>query len=239
MTVELYPAVDILGGKAVRLTQGDFSRRTEYDADPLDAASRWVQGGARWLHVVDLDGARNGTPVNLDALERIAGSLDVSVQYGGGLRSVEDVEAAFAHGAKRIVIGTAAFLNERFLDDMVAEHGARVAVGVDVRSGRVAIQGWRERVTLTPSAAIGGLVHKNVQTIIYTKVDWDGTMQGADLRVATELVQTAGDADVIYSGGIGSVADLERLAPVGVAGVIVGKALYEERFTLEEARVVL
>jgi phosphoribosylformimino-5-aminoimidazole carboxamide ribotide isomerase len=239
MGLELYPAVDILGGKAVRLTQGDFSRRTEYDADPLDAASRWVEGGARWLHVVDLDGAREGAPVNLDALERIATSLEVSVQYGGGLRSREHVEAAFARGAKRVVVGTAAFLDDSFLDALVAEHGARVAVGVDVRGGDVAIRGWRERVALTPTAAVGRLADVGIQTIVYTKVDWDGTMRGADLEMASEIVQAAGDAEVIYSGGISAVGDLERLAPVGVAGVIVGKALYEGRFTIEQARAVL
>jgi phosphoribosylformimino-5-aminoimidazole carboxamide ribotide isomerase len=238
MGLELYPAVDILGGKAVRLTQGDFARRTEYDSDPLDAASRWVRGGARWLHVVDLDGARGGAPVNLDALERIS-TLEVSVQYGGGLRSAADVEAALAHGAERIVIGTAAFRDERLLDELIATHGPRIAVGVDVRSGQVAVSGWRERVALTPTAAVGRLAQKDIRTIIYTNVDWDGTMQGADPLTASKIVQAAGDADVIYSGGIGSVDDIELLASSGVAGVIVGKALYEQRFTLEEARAAL
>jgi phosphoribosylformimino-5-aminoimidazole carboxamide ribotide isomerase len=239
MAVELYPAVDIRGGKAVRLTQGDFAREQVYDADPLDAARRWADAGARWLHVVDLDGARAGEPVNLDGLERITAALDVSVQYGGGLRSAEHVEAAFAHGAKRVVIGTAAFMDESFLGGLLAEYGARIAVGLDVRSGRVAIQAWRERVSLGPTEAIRGLAKKGVETIIYTKVDWDGTMQGADLETATELVHAAGSAKVIYSGGIGSIADLEGLAPLGLLGVIVGKALYEGRFTIEEARAVL
>jgi phosphoribosylformimino-5-aminoimidazole carboxamide ribotide isomerase len=242
VTIELYPAVDILGGKAVRLQQGDFARTTEYDADPLDAARRWAGAGTSWLHVVDLDGARDGRPINLRHLERIKTALPLRIQYGGGLRRMEDAEAALDAGAERIVIGTAAFLDDRLLGDLVTRFDNRIAVGIDVRGGRVAIRGWRERVELTPAEAVERLVGKGVQTIVYTKVDWDGTMQGADLSAATDLVKAAQGAQVIYSGGIGSVEDLRALAglaPPKVAGVIVGKALYEHRFTVEEARAVL
>jgi phosphoribosylformimino-5-aminoimidazole carboxamide ribotide isomerase len=236
--VELYPAVDVLGGKAVRLIQGDYSRKTEYAADPLEAARRWVEAGARRLHVVDLDGARDGRPVNLDALQRIAG-LRVPVQYGGGLRSAVDVEAAIDSGALRVVLGTAAFLNPRLLEEMMTAHGDRIAVGLDVKGGRVAIQGWQERTELSPASAAARLVETGVRTIVYTKVDWDGTMQGADLRIAEELGAAAGDVHIIYSGGIGSLEDLRGLATLDLAGVIVGKALYEGRFTIGEALEVL
>ena len=235
---ELYPAIDILGGKAVRLEQGDFGRRTEYDADPLDAARRWVEAGARRLHVVDLDGARSGEPVNLDAIERIVG-LGVAVQYGGGLRQLQHAERALELGAERIVLGTAAFLNDRLLTDLVAAHGPRVAAGIDVRGGRVAIHGWQERLEMTPTHAVSRLVGQGVETIIYTKVDWDGTMRGADLNVAIQLVEASKGARVIYSGGIGSLDDLRRLAPLPLEGVIVGKALYEGKFTVQEALEVL
>jgi phosphoribosylformimino-5-aminoimidazole carboxamide ribotide isomerase len=235
MALELYAAVDILGGKAVRLTQGDFARETRYDDDPLDAARRWVDAGARRLHVVDLDGARSGEPVNLDALERIAGSLDVPVQYGGGLRSAEHARAALTRGAGRIVIGTAAFLDETLLDQLLREHREQIAVGLDVRGGHVAIQGWRERLKLSPAAAVEQLVERQVKTIVYTKVDWDGTMQGADLSVAGELIEAANGARLIYSGGVGSLDDLRSLARLDLEGVIVGKALYEGRFTVEDA----
>jgi phosphoribosylformimino-5-aminoimidazole carboxamide ribotide isomerase len=234
MAIELYPAVDILGGRAVRLQQGDFARSTEYEADPLDAARRWVDAGARHLHVVDLDGARDGAPVNLEALERIA-ALGVPVQYGGGLRSVPDVEAAIGRGAARVVLGTAAFLNPRMLRDLLIEHGERIAVGLDVKGGRVAVQGWQERTNTAPPAAVAQLVEADVRTIIYTKVDWDGTMQGADLRVAGDLIAAADGAQIIYSGGIGSIEDLRMLAGLDLDGVIVGKALYEGRFTVEQA----
>jgi phosphoribosylformimino-5-aminoimidazole carboxamide ribotide isomerase len=232
--MDFYPAVDVLGGKAVRLTQGDYSRKKEYAADPLEAARRWVESGARRLHVVDLDGARDGHPVNLEALRRIAG-LGVPVQYGGGLRSAIDVEAAIDGGALRVVLGTAAFLDPRLLEEMVSAHGDRIAVGVDVKGGRIAIQGWQERTELTPASAVGRLVETGVETIVYTKVDWDGMMQGADLPVAREITAAANGARIIYSGGIGSLEDLRGLAKLDLEGVIVGKDLYEGRFTVEQA----
>jgi phosphoribosylformimino-5-aminoimidazole carboxamide ribotide isomerase len=238
VSIELYPAVDILGGNAVRLRQGDFARKTEYDADPLDAARRWVDAGARRLHVVDLDGARSGEPVNLDALERLAG-LGVPVQYGGGLRSAPSVEAALERGASRVVLGTAAFLDPQLLGELVAAHGQRIAVGLDVRDGRVAVHGWQERTEQSPAAAAARLAEADVDTIVYTNVDWDGTMQGADLTAAMELIEAANGAQVIYSGGIGSLEDLRSLAALDLEGVIVGKALYESRFTVEEAMAVL
>jgi phosphoribosylformimino-5-aminoimidazole carboxamide ribotide isomerase len=240
--MELYPAVDVLGGKAVRLEQGDFERTKVYDAEPVDAARRWVEAGARRLHVVDLDGARAGRPVNLEQLEQIAAAVPVPVQYGGGLRSLRDAEAAVAAGASRIVVGTVAFLDERLLTSLVLEHGDRIAVGLDVRGGRVAIQGWRERTHATPVAAVGRLAERGVGTIIYTKVDWDGTMRGVDLRIARELAEAADGARIIYSGGIGSLDDLRALASLHLDpldGVIVGKALYERRFTVQEALEVL
>jgi phosphoribosylformimino-5-aminoimidazole carboxamide ribotide isomerase len=235
----LYPAIDILGGKAVRLEQGDFARRKEYDADPLDAARRWVDQGATRLHVVDLDGAKQGEPVNLDHLQRIASNAGVPVQYGGGLRSAENAERALASGASRIVLGTAAFLNPPLLTDLINEHRERLAVGIDVRSGRVSVHGWQQQIAMSPSEAVERLVDQGVSTIVYTKVDWDGTMQGADLRIAQQLIEASKEAGVIYSGGIGSLDDLRALADLDLEGMIVGKALYEGRFTVEEALAVL
>jgi phosphoribosylformimino-5-aminoimidazole carboxamide ribotide isomerase len=237
--MELYPAVDILDGKAVRLVQGDYGRKTEYAADPLDAARRWVEGGARRLHVVDLDGARDGRPVNMAHLERIAAELGVPVQYGGGLRSAPDVDAALGAGASRIVLGTAAFRDERLLDDAIAAHGEQVAVGVDVREGRVAVHGWQERTELAPGSAVEQLVGRGVKTIVYTNVDSDGMLEGADLEAAQGIADAAEGARVIFSGGIGSLDDLRGLAELDLDGVIVGKALYEERFSVEEALAAL
>ena len=236
--IDLYPAVDIHDGKAVRLVQGDFARQTVYDADPLAAARRWVDAGAERLHVVDLDGAKEGTPRNLEQLGRITHALDVSVQYGGGLRSVEDAEAALGLGADRIVLGTAAFVDERLLTDLLTRHGDRVAVGVDVRRGGVAIQAWSERTDLSLKAAVRQLAGRGVGTIVFTHVDRDGTMEGVDLDAARDLASAAEGARIVYSGGIGSLDDLRALAALEVdalAGVIVGKALFEGRFTVADA----
>ena len=238
MAIELYPAVDILGGKAVRLTRGDFARKTEYDTEPLDAARRWVESGAQYLHVVDLDGARLGEPVNLDALVRIA-SLGVPVQYGGGLRSALDVQAALDAGAARVVLGTAAFLEPELLDELLARHGEAIAVGLDAREGHVAVHGWQEQTGQSPADAAARLSDAGVATIIYTNVDRDGTMQGADREIAEKMIEAANGARVIYSGGVGSLQDLRALAGLDLEGVIVGKALYESRFTVQEAMEAL
>jgi len=180
--VILYPAVDILDGRAVRLAQGEFSERTEYYEDPLDAARAWLEAGARALHVVDLDGARAGQPVNLDAIRRIAALAgDVPVQVGGGLRSAEDVAATLSNGASRVVIGTAAYRDPSFLDAAVSEHGARVAVAIDVRDGRVSAAGWTQDTGLDPLDALSRLAAQGVRTFVYTNVDVDGMLTGPDL----------------------------------------------------------
>jgi phosphoribosylformimino-5-aminoimidazole carboxamide ribotide isomerase len=247
--ISLYPAVDILDGKAVRLEQGDFERRREYADDPLDAARRWAGQGARFLHVVDLDGARSGEPVNLERLRAIVAELRDSfelIQYGGGLRSREAARSALDAGADRVVIGTAAFRDPPLLAALVAEHGERIAVGLDVKGGRVALHGWQQAADTTPAAAAQELASAGVRAIVHTNVDRDGTLEGLDgeaLKAVSEAVaEAAPGCDVLCSGGIGALADLEllaRLALANVTGVIVGKALYEQRFGLADAEAAL
>lgn len=237
----LYPAIDIRGGKAVRLAQGDFAQETVYDADPLSAARAWVEGGARWLHVVDLDGARGGAPANLAHLERIAGELGVPVQFGGGLRSLASVEAALAAGAERVILGTAAFNDVDFLDDALAAHGERVTVSVDVRGGRVASAGWTEQTEMEAGAVIEHLQRRGVKRLVYSSIERDGMLTGPDLD-EVRRVAAAVRGTFIYSGGIGTLEDLRALAAlrqVNLTGVIVGKALYERRFGIAEARAAL
>ena len=188
----LYPAIDILGGKAVRLEQGDFERRKVYDSDPLDAARRWVAEGATWLHVVDLDGAREGRPVNLEHLERIAARAGVPVQFGGGLRTVEAVQNAVAAGADRVVVGTAAFAETKTLDAMVGQAGNRVWVAIDVRGEAVATGGWLDSVETSAAKAAQDMTRHEVGGLIYTNVDRDGTLEGPD---------TEGLAAVARGGG--------------------------------------
>jgi len=236
--VILYPAVDILGGQAVRLTKGSFEQSKVYDEDPLAAAARWVSEGAKALHVVDLDGARAGQPVNLDQLRKIS-ELPVPVQYGGGLRSFESVAAALSSGADRIVLGTVAFSDPDVLDEALDRFGERIAVGVDVRAGKVATSGWTEVSELSGLEAVERLRDRGVQSFVYTNVDRDGTLGGIDPNDVDAVSEAVGkDGGFVYSGGIASTGDLIDVACAhngNLVGVIVGKALYEGRFTIAQA----
>jgi phosphoribosylformimino-5-aminoimidazole carboxamide ribotide isomerase len=237
----LYPAIDIRDGKAVRLIQGDYDQETAYDDDPVVAARRWVDGGARWLHVVDLDGARAGEPMNLEHVRRIVAAVSVPVQLGGGLRDSKKVEEAISSGAERIVLGTAAVRDPDMAEAIAAAHGERVVVSVDSRSGKVAAEGWTESSDLGTTEVIAGLTERGIRRFVYTPVDFDGLMEGPDLDSLREAA-AATDGELIYSGGIGSIDDLRSLADLGLdnlGGVIVGRALYEQRFTVAEAQAIL
>ena len=240
--MRLYPAVDILGGNAVRLVKGDFDAGTVYDEDPVSAARSWTRAGATWLHVVDLDGARSGAPVNLEHLRRIA-ALGVPVQYGGGLRSLEAIEGALAAGAQRVILGTAAFTEPELLEAALQAHGPeRVLVSVDVREGNVVIKGWTEAADVSAREVFARLIERGVRTLAYTNVNRDGMLDGPEIEDVVWVAKAADGGELIYSGGIGSLDDLRHLAQLraaraadSLAGVIVGKALYEKRFTVEEA----
>ncbi|HEV7807652.1 MAG TPA: 1-(5-phosphoribosyl)-5-[(5-phosphoribosylamino)methylideneamino]imidazole-4-carboxamide isomerase [Solirubrobacteraceae bacterium] len=237
----LYPAIDIAGGRAVRLVQGDFDAETVYDDDPFQAASDWVAAGARYLHVVDLDGARTGSPKNLHNLERIAGELGVPVQYGGGLRSIEAVRDALAAGATRVILGTAAFTDVDFLDDIVADCAERAVVSIDTRGGFVSTAGWTETTTLPAEAVIERMQDRGVHAFVFTNVDKDGMLEGPDLDEVRRVAAVV-RGRFMYSGGIGRREDLVALAAlrqVNLSGVIVGKALYEKRFTVAEGQAAL
>jgi phosphoribosylformimino-5-aminoimidazole carboxamide ribotide isomerase len=241
--MNLYPAIDILDGNAVRLTKGDFDARKVYAEDPLTAARGWTEEGARYLHVVDLDGAKSGAPVNLDHLRRIAGELGVPVQYGGGLRSAAAVSDALAAGAARVILGTAAFTQPGLLEQVLQEHGSeRVLVSVDVRDGHVTTAGWTETTEITIAAVIDSLARRGARQLVFTNVDRDGMLQGPDLEEVRRVAQAVQGGSVIYSGGIGQLEDLQGLAGLGegsLEGVIVGKALYERRFTVAQALAAL
>src|SRR5262249_43947916 len=214
---------------------------TEYDDDPVVAARRWADGGAQWLHVVDLDGARAGEPVNLEHVRRIVAAVNVPVQLGGGLRDSKKVEDAFSSGVERVVLGTAAVRNPEMAEAIAAAHGDRVMASVDSRSGKVAAEGWTEGTDLGTSEVIAELASRGLRRFVYTPVEVDGLMGGPDLDSLREVADQA-DGEVIYSGGVGSLDDLRAIASLGldnVEGVIVGRALYEQRFTITEARAAL
>ncbi len=237
----LLPAVDILEGRAVRLTRGEFDQSTVYDTDPLDAALRWVGEGARRLHIVDLDGARSGAPVNLEHVRRIAAAVDVPIQVGGGLRTMEAVRDVVGAGATRVVIGTAAYTDIDFLDQAIAELDDRVVVSIDARAGKLAGAGWTEQTDIPIEAVIEQLGARGVRRFVYSSIDRDGMLGGPDLEGARRVAEAV-RGTYAYSGGISSLKDLRALVElrqVNLRAVIVGKALYESRFTVGEAQAVL
>jgi phosphoribosylformimino-5-aminoimidazole carboxamide ribotide isomerase len=239
--VILYPAIDIRGGQAVRLLRGDYDRETTYDADPVDAALRWAEEGAHYLHVVDLDGARAGEPVNLDAVRRIAEAVPFPIQVGGGLRTADCVASVLRAGAERVVIGTAALRDPEFLDRMLAHYGDRVVVSVDARHGRVSLAGWTKTTDLDAAAAVASLSERGVERFLCTAIEVDGTMEGPALAELNRIA-AATPAWVIASGGVGELSHLETLAgeaAPNVEGAIVGRALYERRFTVADAVTAL
>jgi phosphoribosylformimino-5-aminoimidazole carboxamide ribotide isomerase len=235
--VILYPAIDIRGGQAVRLLQGDYEREMTYDADPVDAAKRWAGEGAEFLHVVDLDGAKAGVPKNLEAIRGIAAAVECPIQVGGGLRDDESVAAVFEAGAERAVIGTAALRDPDFLQTMVNAYADRIVVSVDTRDGMASLAGWTESSGVGVTDAIADLSHRGVARFLCTAIEVDGTMEGPAIGQLTEIAAVT-SSQIIASGGVGTLAHLKSLAsqaPANIEGAIIGRALYERRFTVAEA----
>lgn len=239
--MRLYPAIDILGGSAVRLRQGSYEQSTVYSDSPLNAALSWVDAGASVLHIVDLDGARSGAPVNLDLVREIAAAVEVPIQLGGGLRSIDAVEAALAAGVAQVILGTAALTNVALLERLLAAHRDQIIVSVDSRAGVAAVAGWEESADTDALAALTALQARGVSKLIVSDIEVDGTMDGPNVA---QIVATGEQLTIpfIYSGGVGSLADLSAIAELqlpALDGVIVGKALYDGAFTLQEAIAAL
>jgi phosphoribosylformimino-5-aminoimidazole carboxamide ribotide isomerase len=233
----VYPAIDLRGGRCVRLEQGRADRETVYAADPAEVAAQFKAAGAEWIHVVDLDGAFAGEPQNLSALTAIA-ALGLKVEFGGGLRTRAMVERVLALGASRVVIGTRAAESESFVSELVLAHGAKIAVGIDAKDGRVAVKGWTDTTATGAIALAGRMDALGVQTIIYTDIGTDGMLTGPNLP-AQEAMLNAVRSQVIASGGVSVREDVVRLAALRrrqprLDGVIVGKALYERRVDLAD-----
>jgi phosphoribosylformimino-5-aminoimidazole carboxamide ribotide isomerase len=231
--MDLYPAVDVQGGRVVRLRQGDAHQATAYDDDPLAVAAAGARAGARWVHFVDLDRAF-GRGDNRDLARRFLAAATVPVQVGGGLRTEDAIEEMLAWGATRVVIGTKAATDPVLVERLLARHGAeRLAIGIDAREGRVAVRGWTEVFDLTPLDLARRVRQQGARTVIYTDVARDGMLTGPDLAGARAIAELG--LDVIASGGVASLDDLRGVRAAGLAGAIVGRALYEGRFTLAEA----
>ena len=230
----IYPAIDLREGRCVRLVEGDFSRETTFDTDPAAVARRWADAGAEWLHVVDLDGAVAGQPVNLAAIEAICAAVDVPIQLGGGLRSIENLERAFAAGISRTILGTVALQDPDLVASAVNRWGGAIAVGLDARDGKLATRGWLDQSDALAVDVARALAGAGVQHFIFTDIRRDGTLAGPNLESLAELI-SAVDAEVIASGGVGRLADIEAAREAGAAGAIVGRALYDGRVDLTEA----
>jgi phosphoribosylformimino-5-aminoimidazole carboxamide ribotide isomerase len=228
----VYPAIDLRGGRSVRLKQGDFGQVKEYDADPVERAREWVRQGAQAIHVVDLDGAEEGRPVQLELLRRIARAVGVTLQVGGGVRSIEDLHAVRGAGAQRIIMGTAAVENRDLRLRAVEEAGDSVVVAVDAREGVVATHGWRRSSGVSVLDLSKELVADGVASVLYTDVARDGTDAGVALQSTAAVAKII---PTIASGGVRGKEDVSMLSRTpGVGGVVVGTALYEGRVTLRE-----
>jgi phosphoribosylformimino-5-aminoimidazole carboxamide ribotide isomerase len=232
--VIIYPAIDIRGGRCVRLVEGDFNRETAFDADPADAARRWASLGAEWLHIVDLDGAIQGKPVNTDFTRAIRKSVDAPIQLGGGLRTLDELKAAFSLGIDRAVLGSAALRSPDLVAQAVERWPGKIAVGLDARGGKLAADGWLQVTDLSPKTVAIELSQVGVDHFIFTDISRDGTLAGPNLDALNELI-SAVDANVIASGGVGDLQDVEAIQKTGAAGAIIGRALYDRRVDLTEA----
>lgn len=233
----IYPAIDILDGRCVRMTAGDFKTAEDVAPDPLSAAKRLVASGAEWLHIVDLNGSRTGKPENLDDIRKIANRFTVKIQAGGGIRDFDTAEAFAEAGVSRIVVGTAAVKDPELIGRLVDRHADGLAVSVDARNGYVATAGWTETTDVRAASLAQQLAIMGVPTLIFTNVSIDGTLQGVDLASLEEVARAFG-GDVIYSGGVGSLDDIRAVARLrhrGLRGIIVGRAVYMGRFTLGDA----
>jgi phosphoribosylformimino-5-aminoimidazole carboxamide ribotide isomerase len=241
--MEIIPAIDIRGGRCVRLVQGDYGRETVFGDDPVAMAKRWVASGARRLHVVDLDGAKEGRPVNDDLVGRIVRESGADVQVAGGVRDAAAIDRWAAAGAARIVLGTVAVEQPDAVAAAVARHGDKIAVAVDVKGGKAAVRGWLETSETPAADFVRATARRGVRHFIYTDISRDGMMQHIDFEALHAMLQVLADtgtsARMIYSGGVTSIQDIIALSTHDLEGAIVGRALYDGRIDLQQAILAL
>ncbi len=230
--MQIYPAVDVLGGKAVRLLQGDYSKSTVFNENPAEAAKKFVECGASNLHIVDLDGARYGRSYVIDIIKDIKSEFDVFLQTGGGVRTLEDIARRVEAGADRIIIGTAAVKNPGLVAHAVKEFGDKIAVGIDAKDGKAAVSGWKEVSEVTAAELALNMKEIGVKTIIYTDISKDGMMSGPNIESTYDLICKTG-LNVIASGGVSALRDIEKINGINAYGVIIGKALYNGSLDLK------
>ncbi len=230
----IFPAIDLYGGKAVRLFKGDYAQMTVYSDDPVSVAKDFARQGASHIHVVDLEGAEKGSPVHLPIVKRIAEETDLFLEIGGGIRSMERVDAYLSCGADRVILGTAAVEDEEFLKAALQKYGDKIAVGADIAEGKIAIRGWKEKSAYTTEEFFEKLQALGVKTVVCTDISKDGAMRGANLWLYKDLGSRF-SIDLVASGGVSSMEDVEGLAKMGLYGAIIGKAYYIGAIDLSRA----
>ena len=232
--MKIFPAIDLYEGKAVRLYKGDYAQMTVYSDNPVEIAMDFKAQGAEWIHLVDLEGARDGDTPNLETVRRIVKESGLKAEVGGGIRSIEVIEKYLSAGVSRVILGTAAVTDPAFLNEAVARFGERIAVGVDIKDGCVAIKGWRETSALEAFEFCRKLEELGVKTVICTDISKDGAMQGTNHALYDAMRRELG-MQIIASGGVTDITDIERLAAMHLYGAIIGKAYYTKAISIKEA----
>lgn len=230
----IYPAIDIKGGRCVRLLQGRFDEETVFGDDPIAMAEKWTAMGAEWIHTVDLDGARNGISANRQIISEIARKTGVPVQMGGGIRTMADIDDVLQSGVTRVILGTSAVKNPSLVKEAMVKYPDRIAVGIDAKDGLVAIEGWEKVSEFSAVDFAKRMEQLGCKVIIYTDIATDGMLKGPNIQAMKEMLQSV-EMDVIASGGVSSIQDLIQLKEIGAAGAITGKAIYTGAIHLQEA----
>lgn len=232
--MNIFPAIDLYEGAAVRLFKGDYDQMTIYDKNPLNIAKKFEACGAKFLHMVDLEGAKTGLTPNLETIRNIVENTALFVELGGGIRSMETIEKYLSIGVSRVILGTAAITDESLLDEAIAKHGEKIAVGVDIKDGFVAIKGWTEKSAFAFEDFCKKMQDKGVKTLICTDISKDGAMKGTNRELYKSLSEQL-DLDIIASGGVSSIDDVKALRQMNLYGAIIGKAYYTNAIDLKEA----
>lgn len=233
--MRIYPAIDIIDGKCVRLVQGKYDQQTTFNEDPVSVAKMWEAQGGEFIHIVDLDGAKSGDMPNFDLIAEIAASVSTPVEVGGGIRNMEAVRRYLEAGIRRVILGTSAITDRVFLQEAVHMYKDRIVVGIDAKDGHVAIHGWEQVSDITADALARDVARMGVRTIIYTDIATDGMLKGPNLSAMREMVAAVPGVDIVASGGVSNLSDIELLKETGVEGAIVGKALYTKNIDLQSA----
>lgn len=232
--MRIYPAIDIIGGQCVRLVKGDYSQKTTYAENPIDVAKRWESLGGEFIHVVDLDGAKSGNMPNFNLISKIASSISIPIEVGGGVRDMLCIEKYLSAGINRVILGTSALKQPDLVNQAIDRYGERIVIGIDAKDGKVAVSGWEDVSDVSALDFAGQMKQLGAKNIIYTDIATDGMLMGPNVDAMREMVNKV-NINIIASGGVTSIGDIEALKATGVEGAIIGKALYTGNISLREA----